>query len=276
MDDPIKLDAGTSPPLGVANPTSLTMYVGDPPRELLIFNGTAIPEYRVGKDLEHREVRVRLGAIVAVPFVSTATASLATISNDNSDFIFATDTASVDIDTDGTLLLHVAIGGLGDPSELMRFSYQVHVLTDPVTAKVSGLISWDRKFGDPTIAATKGGHPMFSVTAGQTVTTPGPPGATDGGFGGTVFEPASPPGFSTPPALTADRWVAAYEIDNVPLNSTLQIVPELLGGALVGPPAGYLAAAGFLPVPRNVMLTPSAPSAASVDFEMTFQLNRLH
>jgi hypothetical protein len=266
MPDAIKLDAGTNPPSGVSSPSSMTMFVGDPPRELLIFNGTAAPEWEVGEHLEHQEVQVRLGAIVAEPFVATATASLAAIRNDNSDFIFATDSALVDVDTDGTLLLHVAIGAMGDRSVLLRFSYQVHVLTDPVTAKVSGLISWDRSLGDPTIAAKSGADPLFSVSAGQTLSMPAPPG----GFPGSVFNPACPPGFSTAPALAGDRWAAAYEIDNVPLGRALQIVPELQGGTLAGPPAGFGLVPGFSPIPRTVLLTPSAPAAANVDFEMFF------
>ena len=69
---PIDLDAGTQPPKGVYIPSHLTVFVGDPPRQLLIFSGVALPEWKSGEDLDREEVRVRLGATTTQFFTWTA------------------------------------------------------------------------------------------------------------------------------------------------------------------------------------------------------------
>jgi hypothetical protein len=140
------------------------------------------------------------------------------------------------------------------------------VLSDPVHSVVSGLISWPRQFGDPTYAVLQGGDPMFRVEVGETVHVPTP----EGQFQQTVFVPACPAGLSSKPVAAGDLWVAAYEVDNVPLGRQWEVRPALLAGALAGPPAGYLAGAGFQPMPQSAWLTPSSPAAAGVDFTMTF------
>ena len=264
----IKLDAGLSPPKGVAKPSSLAMFVGDPPRQLLIFSGVAQPEWESRSDLDRTEVQVRLGATTTANFGWTAQAALASISNEDTDFVFAVDDAFVDTDKeagDEVLLLRVPIAVQGEPSVLHRFSYTVHVLSDPIQAKITGTISWARTWGGPTFAVTKGGQPMFRVALGQTVSLPGPPG----GFGSTKFvEHAA--AFSSPPTLAGERWFAAYEIDDVPLGQKWEVRPSLMGGALAGPPSGFQADAGFQPFPQMVELSLAKPSAAGVDFVMQF------
>ena len=262
----ITLDAGANPPIGVATPQQMAVYVGTTPRQLLIFTGVAIPNWDSQSDLDREEVIVRLGATTTPNFEATAVVGLASIHNEDSDFIFATDAATVDIDpADGTLRLRVPIAVQGEPSELDRFSYMVNVLSDPIVSKITGLISWPRYYGDPTFAVTKGGNPMFRIAVGQTIMIPPP---SSGGFGSTKFI-ENTAGFSSMPVLTGDTWVAAYEVDNVPLGQTWQVVPSLLGNALVGPPAGYMSEPGFSPQ-QAVHLTPSAPSANGVDFAMAF------
>ena len=39
------LDAGAKPPIGVATPQMIAVYVGTTPRQLLIFSGVAIPDW---------------------------------------------------------------------------------------------------------------------------------------------------------------------------------------------------------------------------------------
>ncbi len=260
------LDAGTQPPIGVVTPSQLAVYVGSSPRQLLIFSGIAVPEWRSGGDLDREEVIVRLGATTTPNFGWTASVGLASINNEDSDFIFATDAASVDLDqNDGTLLLHVPIAVQGDTSSLSRFSYMVHVLSDPVQSKITGLISWARYFGDPGFSVLNGGNPMFRVAVGQTINIPTPPGQ----FQQTQFI-ETVAGFSSKPAQSGDLWVAAYEIDNVPLGQQWEVRPSLLSKTLAGPPAGYYSDGGFQPNPQMVQLTPSFPSAAGVDFTMSF------
>ncbi len=259
------LDAGAKPPVGVATPQMISVYVGTTPRQLLIFSGVAIVDWELKRNLDTEEVIVRLGATTTPYFEATAAVGLATIENEDSDFWFGANSATVDIDpNDGTLLLHVPIATLGNPSVLHRFCYMVNVLSDPITAKIAGLISWPRFYGDPTFAVLKGGNPMFRIAVGQIVSLPAPPG----GFGSTEFK-ENTAGFSSLPVLAGDTWVAAYEVDNVPLGQLWLVQPSLLGGALAGPPPGYVASPAFDPQ-QVVELTPSAPAANGVDFAMSF------
>ena len=234
--------------------------------QLLIFTGVAIPNSDSQRNLDTEEVIVRLGATTTPNFEATAVVGLASIHNDNSDFWFATDSATVDTDpTDGTLRLHVPIAVQGNPSLLSRFSYMVNVLSDPITSKIAGLISWPRLFGDPTFGVLNGGNPMFRIAVGQTISIPPAPGSL---FGSTQFI-ENTAGFSSLPVLTGDAWVAAYEVDNVPLGQQWQVQPALLSGTLVGPPPGYIVTPGFSPQ-QVVQLTPSNPAASGVDFAMAF------
>jgi hypothetical protein len=262
----IDLDAGLKPPKGVATPAVLTVFVGDPPRQLLIFTGVAIPEWDSQGDLDRNEVIVRLGATTTRFFSWTAQAALAAISNEDSDFIFSCDAAFIDADpSDGVLRLHVPIAVQGEPSILHRFSYTAHVLSDPIQAKITGFIKWNKSWGDPTQAVLQGGQPMFRVALGQTVTLPSAPGT----FAQTKFvEQAA--GFSSMPVASGDLWIAAYEIDDVPLGQMWEVRPALLGGALNGPPHQYQADPGFAPFPQMVLLSLSQPSASGVDFNMFF------
>jgi hypothetical protein len=263
---PIDLDAGTQPPKGVDAPSHLTVFVGDPPRQLLIFSGVALPEWKSDEDLDREEVHIRLGATTTQFFTWTAQAALASISNEDSDFIFAVDGASVDVDpADGVLRLRVPIAVQGEPAILHRFSYTVHVLSDPIQAKIAGIISWARSWGDPTNLVAVGGTPMFRVAIGQTVTLPGTPGM----FPQTKFVEQTA-GFSSMPVASGDRWLAAYEIDDVPLGQMWEVRPALLGGTLGGPPSSFDAAPGFQPFPQMVQLSLAQPSASGVDFSMSF------
>lgn len=219
---PIRLDAGTIPPLGVATPYRLAVFVGDAPRQLLILSGVAISEWRSGGDLDRQEVVIRLGLTTTPRYDWTATVSLAAISNDDTDFLFALDSTSMDTDQDGTLRLHVAIAAQGEPADLLRFSYQVHVLSDPVHSLVSGLISWPRQFDDPTYAVLQGGDPIFRVEFGETVPVPAPGQQ----FQQTTFVPACAAGLSSKPVAAGDVWVAAYEVDNVPLGRQWEVLTD--------------------------------------------------
>jgi hypothetical protein len=85
-------------------------------------------------------VIIRLGAATTPHFAATKVVGLASIHNEDSDFWFATDSATVDIDpADSTLRLNVPIAVKGNPSLLSRFSYMVNVPSDPITSKIAVL-----------------------------------------------------------------------------------------------------------------------------------------
>jgi hypothetical protein len=252
----IKCDAGSSPPLRVANPSKISMFVGNPPRELMVFTGTALVDWESKEKLDHNEVQVLLPGLSTPVFQWTSTVSLASITNTDSDMIFAADESWV-IQGPTGLELHVNIGVMGDDSTLNRISYHVQVLTDPVTAKISGTIRWNRSLGEPTAAARKGGVNMFRVAAGNLVSVPG----SGGPFGSTKWVEAAATLTTAAPVQSGALWAVPYVLENVPLSEQFTIVPALMAGVSVPNPA-------FTPAPRFVELTPATPTATGVDFEM--------
>jgi hypothetical protein len=261
------MDAGSTPPKGVVNPQLLDFYVGDPPRQMLIFTGTAEPEWDSHGNLDKEEAIVRLGVLTTDHYRWTSMVALASIGNEDTDFTFATDASWVDTDPDtAELCLHVDLATQGDVSILHRFSYHVQVLSDTVHASISGHIRWSEAFGGPSLAAQQG-DPMFRVTAGNTIELP-PDGS---GFRHWRFVPVAD-GFSTATAIQGGgQWAIPYEIRGVPLGRPVEVIPALLAGMLAGPPSGYDAAPRFAPAPWNVELTPAAPSAVGKDFVMSFE-----
>lgn len=261
MANPIKCDAASNPPVGVATPKTISMYVGNPPRELMIFTGTAVFDWKSKAKLDRNEVVVNLGATSTEAFQSTSTCSLASFSNTDSEMIFAVDASWVVRRADDAgLELHANIAVQGNDSVLNRISYHVQVLTDPVIAKISGTIRWNKSLGDPTEAA-KGGANMFRVAAGNLVSVP----ASGGGFGSTKWVEAASTFTTAAPVQSGDFWAVAYVLENVPLSQQFNVVPALLDGVLTSVIVPY---ATFMPAPRYVELTPNDPTATGVDFEM--------
>ncbi len=238
------------------------MYVGNPPREMMIFTGTALVSWESKAKLDRNEVVVLLPGLSTPSFQWTSTVSLASIANTDSEMIFAADESSVVLGPSG-LELHVKIAVQGNDSVLNRISYHVQVLTDPVTAKVSGTIRWNRSLGDPTEAAkdpAKSNVSMFRVAAGNYVTESG-----SGPFGGPSKWIEVTSTFTTSaPVLAGDTWAVSYELDNVPLSQQFSIAPALLENVLTA----VIANPDFTPAPRYVELTPNTPAAGGVDFEL--------
>jgi hypothetical protein len=184
--------------------------------------------------------------------------SLASISNTDSEFIFATDESSV-VNTSSGLELHVRIAVQGNDSTLSRFSYHVQVLSDPISAKISGTIRWQQSLGDPTQAAKAGAVAMFRVAAGNVVATPG----SGGSFGSSRWQEVAFAYTSAKPVLANGYWAVPYTLSGVPLGTSENVIPALLDGVLVAPPF----TAGFSPI-QAVTLTLSDPMKIGVDFEM--------
>jgi hypothetical protein len=263
MANPITCDARSVPPNAVASPGMISMFVGNPPRELMIFTGTAIVDWKSRSDLDRTSVVVLLPGLATPRFQWTSTASLASILNTDSDMLFAVDASSVVLGPGG-LELHMDIAVQGDDSVLHRISYHAQVLTDPVTAKIAGTIRWKRSLGDPIEAAMAPhitGVNMFGVAAGAFVSTPG----SGGGFGSTKWIEAASTFTTSVPVLAGDTWAVAYVIENVPLGVQYAVVPALLDGVLTQ----ALPNPVFTPAPRYVELTPNDPAVTGVDFEMT-------
>ena len=255
----ISCDATTTPPTRVVSPSSISVYVSVPPQELLIFSGVAEPEWDSRSELDYAEVVVTLAPATTPYFQYTSTVSLASITNTDSDFVFAADQSWV-INGSTGLELHVRIGVKGDYSLFSRFSYHVQVLTTPVKARIIGTIRWSQAaLGDPN-----GTVNMFRVAAVAFVFDPSAP--TLGGTGAMVAHERAATLTDTPAVLAGGFWAVPYAIEDVPLNEQVQVIPAFLGGVTIPPITPV-----FIPVPRFVTLTPAGPVAAGVDFELQGQ-----
>ena len=259
----ILLDASSSPPNGVASPSKIAMFVGNPPKELLIFTGVAAPEWDSKSDLDRETVVITLPGTTTPSFQYAASVGLASITNTDSDFIFAADDTSVVIGPTGQLELHVNIAVQGDDSTLSRINYHVEVLSDPIVAKISGTIRWNEQWGQPTSAALAQTVSMFRVAAGLFVADPG----GSGPFGSSHWEDRATTQTTTKPIRANGFWAIPYVLENVPLGQQLTVVPTLNVASF----SGNSGTPVYSPTPRIVQLTPAMPSVTGVDFEMSFQ-----
>jgi hypothetical protein len=240
--------------------------VGNPPRELLIFTGVAMPEWESKSALDRETVIITLPGTTTPFFQSAASVGLASIMNTDSEFTFAADETSVIIGASGQLELHVNIAVQGEVSVLSRINYHVEVLSDLLTAKISGTIRWNEKWGEPTVSALAQFDSVFRVTAGLIVSDP-----SGGPLGASHWEDRASTTTNARPVRANGFWAVPYLIDNVPLNQFLTVVPSLNAAGFArapdnpGPPT-------FSPPPRVVQLTPAAPMVTGIDYEMKFGL----
>jgi hypothetical protein len=262
------LDAGAQPPVGVANPSQIAFYIGNPPREMLIFSGVGLTDlYAEEEDpVIWREVAVKLGASTTPNFTYTCVVGLASITCDDSNFNFFADVSSVVQDRQTSELeLHTTLGASGDPGTLNRFTYHVQVLSDPIIGSIMGTIRWPDFFGQPSGDVLDDGlPPMFTVDAGAMVVDPTDP------INYPIFEARVTGSSTTVPKKYDGTWTVPYKIDNVPLGQAFTVQPRPPGANLVNSPYNYEGEnPNFNPPFREVELTPSAPAALGVDFDMT-------
>jgi len=256
------LDAGSNPPQGVAPQPVLRLLIGNPPREMLILAGVAFPDFDTGTGkLVHDDLVIRLGVTTTELFKATTSVTLAGILNTDSDFIFAADDSLAKRGDDGQLELHVNLGVMGDKSNLLKLSYHVQVLSDPLESVVSGTIRWAEALGAPTLGAQAGTPQLFKVSSGRFVQDP-----QTGNSLATTHWQSGPDARSGPPRHVDGMWAAPYVIRGVPLNERLQIVPQYLGGLVQTLNQQQTV---FSPA-REIQLSPSLPALTDVDFEMTF------
>jgi hypothetical protein len=241
----------------LASPASMAFFAGNPPQQMQIFTGMVDIEKRSHRSVEHETVRIILGSTTSNAR-STSKVDIATISNSDSEFIFAVDRNTVEIDSvTGIITLVTDIGVQGTDSTFQRFTYHVQVLSDPVDTFVAGTIRWRESLATPSAGALAGKH-IFGVNAGIFTTPAG---------GAPHLNIASSGTTRGTPVLAGGFWVVAYQIDNVPLGPSYSIVPGLLGELTNLPAGASLNSFHFTPQ-RNVQLSLATPSAVGIDFEM--------
>jgi hypothetical protein len=257
------MDLDARNPAQVASAMVLDADLGVGNRHLLVISGIAIYMWRVdGDDLEQDQVRVKLGVYAreleqASPFVG-----LASIANDDSEFVFATDRAEVELDPDtGELSLVVHTALLGEWSGFNRFSYQVVATVVHTGTYIEGTISWPTSLMRPPSNDPSTVAPNLTVIANHYELTP-----PDGIFG--PMEKLTPitPGAIDSLTVNDDQCHAHYRIDNPPMALPLKVTVTVQPG--FAPGAGGSILAGRVAGPDNFTLSPYHPSE-QVDFAIT-------
>jgi hypothetical protein len=237
----------------VDSPGFLDVRLDGSTTHYLIFTGIAKPEFRIDDDgnIDREEVSVDLGVDVTDVLGYTATVGLASIQNDDSSFVFATDSVRLD-SPGGRLFLRTDIAVSGDNSAVHRFSYQAHVRAVIAEPLISGTIRWEN--GIESHSRPVG---LFTVTANLKHQDPGQIGPS--------FEKVAD-GDIAAATLNGSTWEATYSIMNPPLHQDLYVIATNVEGAFVAEPGYDLLVEPAFSGPYN--LSGSNPSATGVDFEM--------
>lgn len=243
--------------------TQFYVLLGEPDaRRLLIMSGIAVPEFWTNHDEEtsQQEIVVRLGAHVAHLEPGAVTnLGLASIENDETNFLFAVDSGRLEHDpASGELLLRVAAAILGEETYLHRFSYQIVAHVRRARAQVSGVIGVPRDIRDLTPLSDSALDAAFQITANRVER-----GGVPGGF---AFDTLVPVAFGSPGAVRRAHdgtQFVEYTIEQCPFSVPLVIDVKTMGDGWPGSiGCGQVAGA------RPVLLTGLAADASGVDFSV--------
>lgn len=246
----------------VDNARVIEATLGQTDRKLMIFSGIALPEWSVNDDehVYHEDVIVNLRRTVLAVEQATVTVGLASISNDDTVFLIAADTASIDIKPGSQeLILKVALALQGEHTGLNRFGYQVVAVVTTQATGISGTIRWSRDVFDAANQSSGQIAQMFRITA-NTVERVSPPQ----GFAFDRYTPVAP-GVTTGFSHLDNDFLVPYEIPGAPYNQPLVVRVEVGAGFNAsGSPA-----AGQISGPNPVVLTVMTPGVTNVDFRVS-------
>ena len=246
-------------PRQVASASQFEVHVGEPATRLLIMSGIAIPEFWTNHDEEtsQQQIVVRLNAYVSQLDRAVTNVALASVENDETNFLFAVDEGTLEHDVaTGELKLRVAAAILGEETYLHRFSYQIVAHVRRERAQISGSIAVPADVLDVQEVPFADVAAAFEITANR-VERQTPPS-------GFAFDKLVPVAFGAAQRVRPGRegvHFVEYEIDNCPFG-----VPLVVEVKLAGPrwPGGV--AAGQVAGDRPVVLTGTKPDATGVDF----------
>ena len=240
--------------------SSLEVLLGEPNRRMMIFSGIARPQIETDDDdsVSRDDVLVRLGVNVQTIHQAVTQVGLASISNGESAFVFATDTGALEIDPGSSeLLLRVRTALLGDKSALARFSYQIVAHVTKVAAEISGTIQVPRALRDLENASPDDLAALFNPAANRMDTI------TSGSFIVNKLVPLAT-GRCGALRTTATDCFVDYVIDGCPFGLELYVTVDL-SADFPSPPlmCGQVAGA------RPLILTNFEPEATGIDFAVT-------
>lgn len=248
-------------PKQVASATQFEVLLGEPAQRLLIMSGIAVPEFWTNHDEEtnQQEIIVRLGVHVAQLDKAVTNLGLASIENDETNFLFAVDSGQLELEqSSGELILRVAAAILGEETYLHRFSYQIVAHVRRARAQISGVIGVPADIRD-----VKGLTPADLAAALEITANRVEPGGVPGGL---AFDKLIPVAIGAAGAVRRRRdgmQFVEYAIDNCPFATPLIVEVKLAG-------AGWVDSLGVGQVAgaRPVTLTGIAPDANGVDFSV--------
>lgn len=200
-------------------------------RRLLVLSGIALTDWKLDSDeLSRGEILIRLGHHASSLEQWSTHVGLASISNDESSFVFAVDTARIELDTvTNELLLFVNLALLGEWSFLGRISYQVVLTVVRFNPQVAGTITWAKSIFSPPNGniSTLAGHISIVANKYERIIPEGE------GFIQDRLTPMTP-GQLVRLDIVGDDYVAHYRIDNPPMGIDLRVtvaVDEVFGAA---------------------------------------------
>jgi len=251
------LDVHNSSQVGNHDVIDVDLGVGG--RRLVVISGIACPEWRIDDDEVHREeCRLRLRVPAGAIEHATVHTGLASIGNDDTEYVFATDQSRLEVDDVGELVLVTHLAVMGEPSSLNRFSYQVVLTTRVVVSEISGTITWPTAWFRPVSPTPSAVGGTFTVMANERTTTSGA-----GPFGGVV-EHLTPvtPGQLVSVEMGETDCRARYRISDPPKGRELKVTVTQHG--LQGP--GLISIYPIIPGGDLVTLSPAQPSRDGVNF----------
>lgn len=245
----------------VSSPQLIDADLGIGGRRLLIASGIAILGWRIDSDEIHRgEDTVHLRIPADRIEQATIHVGLASIGNDDSEYVFAVDEASLRVNDAGELDLAVKTAVMGEWSSLNRFAYQVVALVARDVAEISGRITWPVGMLRPASANPFAVAGNISVTLHERTTRPSP-----GPFGGEI-ESLTPIGVGEITAVSVGdaEAVAQYRILNPKKGVGLKVVVGVTGFAVGA--GGSVVVGPAVPGADVFQLSVNAPSRSGVDF----------
>lgn len=261
----IELDSNVN--TQVDNPCVIEATLGQADRKIMIFSGIALPEWSVNDDehVYHEVVEVNLRRTALAVEQATVTIGLASISNDDTVFLIAADTAQIDIHPlSQELILKVALALQGEHTGLNRFGYQVVAVVTTQATGISGTIRWSRDVFNAANQTSGQIAQMFKITANTVERVAPPQGFTFDRYTPVAF------GVTTGFSHTDNEFTVPYEIPGAPYNQPLVVRVEIGAGfGAQGTPV-----TGQISGPNPVVLTIATPGVTNVDFRVSAMVLR--
>lgn len=255
------ISLSSADPNQVASFQTLEVELVDQSRKMFIFSGIAIPSFHSSESSSNDTVDCHVDLGIALPDFQQAVAQvgLASIINDDSQFLFAVDNAIVEFQKPtGRVSLRADLAVNGDGTALNRFGFQVVVVSGVRATGVTGRVIWNKSVFDATGFNVNDLAGLFKIKANISEEID-----SDAQFKATKLVSI---GSADPQSLhmDGDDFWTPYAFNNLPLDTPLVITVENL--ATVYPLGAY---AGQIRGPHVINLHPGHLLEAGVDFRIT-------